>query len=55
MIFFTDFGLRFFYTGPSQILESLTDFCVDFLFTQILADSNIYTDVEYFTQVSMLV
>ncbi len=30
-------------------------FVLDFLFTQILADSNIYTDVEYFTQVSMLV
>ena len=44
----TDFGLRFFYTNPSQILESLTDFCVYFLFTQLLADSNIYTSVEYF-------
>ncbi len=54
VIFSTDFGLRFFYTDPSQILKSLTDFCVDFLFTQILADSNIYTDVEYFTQVLML-
>ncbi len=30
--FSTDFGLRFFYTNPSQILESLTDFRVDFLF-----------------------
>ncbi len=27
---------------------------LDFLFTQILADLNIYTDVEYITQVSML-
>ncbi len=44
----TDFGLRFFYTNPSQILESLTDFCVCFLFTQLLADLNIYTSVEYF-------
>ncbi len=24
-VFLTDFGLRFFYTDPSQILESLTD------------------------------
>ena len=40
--------LRLFYTNPSQILESLTDFCVYFLFTQLLADSNIYTSVEYF-------
>jgi hypothetical protein len=47
VIFLTDFGLRFFYTNPTQILESLTDFCVDFLFTQLLTDSNIYTSVEY--------
>jgi hypothetical protein len=46
VIFWTEFGLRFFYTNPSQILESLTDFCVDFLFTQMLAELNIYTSVE---------
>jgi hypothetical protein len=39
--------LRLFYTNPSQILESLTDFCVDFLFPQLITDSNIYTSVEY--------
>ncbi len=39
VIFSTDFGLRFFYLHrPSQILESLTDFCFDFFlhrFSQI--------------------
>jgi hypothetical protein len=52
VIFLADFGLRFFYTNPSQILESLTDFHVDFflhrcsqiqIFTHLW---NIYTGVD---------
>ena len=64
--FSTDFGLRFFYTNPSQILVSLADFCVKKIFercSQIRIFTHrwhIYTSVEYlhicgiFTQVSKL-
>jgi hypothetical protein len=59
-IFFTDFGLRFFYTNPSQILASLADFSVKkslrdaWRFTYLHIDGilfthlwNIYTSVKY--------
>ncbi len=56
VIFLLILGWDFSTQIPHRLWNLSQIFELDFLFTQILADSNIYTDVEYyFTQVLMLV